>query len=296
MSKAGKDYKDIWNNLSTNFNDAAFYVCCIDDEDEIRKNGATTSTFLQSVLRIEPADKVLEIGCGVARIGRELAPSCGEWHGVDISGNMIAHAKQRTEGMPNVHLHELPDNSLSIFPDDSFDCVYSSIVFMHLDKPDMFAYIREANRVLKPGGRAYFDTYNILAPEAWQEFLKIVDSFASGERPGHVSQFSNPPEIEKFMKEAGFENIEISDLSLQLVVALGRKSRSNRKPASSPSLEADLARARNYIANVEVELERKNAAIGELEVRLREREAELIEARAPRLPWKRRRHRGKGSN
>jgi ubiquinone/menaquinone biosynthesis C-methylase UbiE len=288
MSSAGKDYKNIWNNLSTSFEDAAFYVCCIGDEDEIRKNGALTAEFLKSVLQIEPDDKVLEIGCGVARIGRELAPSCGEWHGVDISGNMIAHAKERTEGIPNIHLHELPDNSLSIFPDESFDCVYSSIVFMHLDKPDMFTYIKEANRVLKPGGRAYFDTYNILAPEAWQEFLKIVTSFSSGERPGHVSQFSSPPELEKFMKEAGFDDIEISDLSPALVVTLGRKSRSVHTSPTDPSLDQELVRARSHIAKVEAELEHKNTAIADLEARLREREADLVKARAPRLPWKRR--------
>src|SRR5687768_2146574 len=120
MSKAGKDYKDIWNNLSTSFDQAAFYVCCLDDEDEIRKNGAITAKFLQSVLQIQPGDKVLEIGCGVARIGKELAPHCGEWHGVDISGNMIAHAKERTVGISNIYLQELPDNSLSMFPDDTF--------------------------------------------------------------------------------------------------------------------------------------------------------------------------------
>ena len=139
---------------------------------------------------------------------------------------MIAHAKQRTKGIPNVHLHELPDNSLSIFPDETFDCVYSSIVFMHLDKPDMFKYICEAYRVLKSGGRAYFDTYNLLAPGAWQVFLNLVNIFSSGERPGHVSQFSTPPEFEKYMIEAGFDAVEISDLDTQLVVARGRKGSS----------------------------------------------------------------------
>src|SRR5262245_51137950 len=104
-----KDYKQIWNNLSTDFKDASFFVCCISDEDEIRRNGTITAEFLRSVLQIERTDKVLEIGCGVARIGRELAASCGEWCGVDISGNMIAYAKERTAGLSNVYLFELPD-------------------------------------------------------------------------------------------------------------------------------------------------------------------------------------------
>src|SRR3954451_4508041 len=102
-----RDYKQIWDNLSTTFADASYHVCLIGDEDEIQRNGAITTEFLVSVLRIEPTDKVLEIGCGVARIGRELAPHCAEWHGCDISGNMIAYAKERVAGIPNITLHEL---------------------------------------------------------------------------------------------------------------------------------------------------------------------------------------------
>lgn len=219
-----KDYKAIWDNLSESFLDASYHVCCVGDEDEIRSNGQITAAFLKEVLQIEPDDIVLEIGCGVARIGRELAPSCGEWHGADIAGNMIKYAAMRTQGLQNVFLYELPSNDLSIFPDDTFDCVYCTIVFMHLDKYDMFNYIREAQRVLVPGGRAYFDTYNILAPGAWQEFIKVLDSHPSGQRPGHVSQFSTPQEVGKFMEEAGFADVHIDgENNSQLVVALGRK-------------------------------------------------------------------------
>ncbi|HST05326.1 MAG TPA: methyltransferase domain-containing protein [Chloroflexia bacterium] len=218
-----KDYKTIWDSLSATFADASFVVGYLGDEEEIRSNGQHTANFLKSVLRIEPTDKVLEIGCGVARIGRELAPACGEWHGADISGKMIEYSRERTTGMPNVFLHELPETDLSIFNDGYFDCVYSTIVFMHLDKIEVFNYMREALRVLAPGGRAYFDTYNIVAPEAWQEFLKIIEAFPLGRRPGHVSQFSSPPEILKFMTEAGYTDVHVDDVNPQLVVTLGRR-------------------------------------------------------------------------
>jgi SAM-dependent methyltransferase len=50
-----------------------------------------------------------------------------------------------------------------------------------------------------------------------------------------------------------------------------------------------LDRKRAYIAYLEAELERKNAALAEMEAHLRQLEAELDAARAPKLPWKRRR-------
>lgn len=241
-----KNYKAIWNNLSTTFEHAGHVVGFITDEDEIRANGKITADFLRSVLQIEPTDKVLEIGCGVARIGRELAPFCGEWHGSDISGNMIAHARKRTADVPNVYLHELPEPDLGIFEDGAFDCVYSTIVFMHLDKVEMFNYMRETYRVLAPGGRAYFDTYNLGGSEGWEEFMKVVTSYPPGQRPGHVSQFSTVDEMELFMEHAGFADSHIDAANAQLVVAVGRKAddagflgpKSVLKPVSKMAEEA----------------------------------------------------------
>ena len=238
-----KDYKKIWNDLSTTSKDAAHFVGYLSDEEEIRQNGTYTAEFLREVLQIQPTDRVLEIGCGIARIGRELAPYCGEWHGADISGNMIKYSAQRTKGMPNVHLHELPTSDLSIFEEGYFDAVYSSIVFMHLDKTEMFTYIRDAFRVLAPGGKAYFDTYNILGPEAWAEFVKIVDAFPGGTKPGHVSQFSTPQEMQKFMQEAGFQDIVVSwEENPQLVVTVAVK----------PGDKATAERPESAVRDVEV--------------------------------------------
>src|SRR5690349_24905404 len=116
-----KDYKAVWNNLSGTFADALFFVGYVgEDEEAIRSNGKYTAEFLRSVLHIEPTDRVLEIGCGVGRIGRELAPLCAEWHGSDISGNMIEFARTRTRDIPNIFLHELPQPDLSIFNDGYF--------------------------------------------------------------------------------------------------------------------------------------------------------------------------------
>jgi ubiquinone/menaquinone biosynthesis C-methylase UbiE len=300
-----KDYKTIWNDLGATYDGAAYFVCCGSDEDAMRHNGVITAKFLRSMLEIEPTDKVLEIGCGVGRVGRELAPHCKEWHGTDISGNMIAYAKERTADLPNVYLHELPDCSLRIFPDNSFDKVYSTIVFMHLDKVDMFTYMREAYRVLKPGGLAYFDTYNLLAPGAWQEFVKILDLFPPGtERPGHLSQFSTPQEFNKFMIEAGYDGVHVDGVNnTQLVVALGRKGDPDHPEgmaywtrywadiaaqgpvagtelyaewdalkvqvkqlrASEAHISAMFADAVAYTRRLEAEVTRKNAAIARLE-------------------------------
>jgi SAM-dependent methyltransferase len=302
-----KDYKKIWDSLSTTLADAAHFVGYQGDEDDIRANGASTASILRELLQIGPGDRVLEIGCGIARIGRELAPHCAEWHGADISGNMIRHARARTQDIPNVYLHELPRSDLGIFSDGYFDAVYSSIVFMHLDKIEMFRYIQESYRVLAPGGRAYFDTYNLLSPEGWKQFLDVAQTYSFGKRPGHVSQFSTPPELEKHMHEAKFESLHITGDNPYMVIGIGHKPaqadvsrpvaalRSSTPEAAIawPSGDSeddasahewkkldDNLRAKNrYITELESVLQTKNRHIADLEQRVTRQQ----KAMSPRL-------------
>jgi ubiquinone/menaquinone biosynthesis C-methylase UbiE len=58
---------------------------------------------------IKPTDVVLEIGCGIGRVGRVLAPICREWIGADVSENMINHLRQRLKEFKNVRTVVLGD-------------------------------------------------------------------------------------------------------------------------------------------------------------------------------------------
>src|SRR5262249_29149371 len=141
------------------------------DEQALRASGARVAEALRRGLAIRPSDRVLELGCGVGRIGRELAPNCGEWHGVDISPNMVRIAAARTAHPANAPLAVFADSSLACYPDAAFDRIYSHIVLFHLDKEDVFGYLSEFRRVLKPDGLVYFDTWNLAHPFGWQRFL-----------------------------------------------------------------------------------------------------------------------------
>lgn len=89
--------------------------------------------------------KVLEIGCGVGRLLQE------NYVGVDTSKEMVKIATQRTGN--NVVLN---DGRTLPFENESFDSVYSYLVFQHLPKDAVAKYIQEAYRVLKPKGRFVF--------------------------------------------------------------------------------------------------------------------------------------------
>src|SRR6266853_5077175 len=71
---------------------------------------------------------VLEIGCGVGRMTRMLARIFGQVTGVDISAEMIEHAKANVQDLENVTLVLGDGATLSTLADESFDFAFSFIV------------------------------------------------------------------------------------------------------------------------------------------------------------------------
>ncbi len=97
--------------------------------------------------------KALEIGCGPGRLMLPLSADFAEIHGIDISDEMIRLAAERLRGIPHAHVHHAGTSDLSMFPDESFDFVYSYAVFQHIPSREVvLGYLSDARRVLKPGG------------------------------------------------------------------------------------------------------------------------------------------------
>lgn len=68
------------------------------------------------------------------------------------------------------------------YPDDSFDCVVSSLFFHHLDRPGKRAALAEVRRVLKPGGRLHVaDWGHATGPFTRAAFLliQLLDGFSN---------------------------------------------------------------------------------------------------------------------
>jgi SAM-dependent methyltransferase len=176
-------------------------------EEDFANTGAETRDVLIGTVGIRPEDTVLEIGCGVGRVGQVLAPICRQWIGCDVSGNMLAHARRRLQAFPNVTLVEISGFDLAPIPDQSVDVVYCTIVFMHLDEWDRYNYVLEARRILRPGGRLYVDNFSLCSDEGWGVF-ETHRGFPPDQRPSHISKSSTPQELETYLRRAGFADVQ----------------------------------------------------------------------------------------
>jgi SAM-dependent methyltransferase len=98
---------------------------------------------------------VLDIGCGIGRFEPALAPRVAAITGIDVSPAMVETARRRCAGLPNVRLLETSGRDLAAFAAQTFDLVLAvdSFPYLYAAGPDLVAaHVREAARVLRPGG------------------------------------------------------------------------------------------------------------------------------------------------
>jgi ubiquinone/menaquinone biosynthesis C-methylase UbiE len=215
------DYKGTWTALSETLSSAKMHVSGTEDEATIETSGVGTSQFLLQNVGINPTDVVLEIGCGIGRVGQCLAGRCRRWIGADVSPHMLRFAAERLREFRNVEFVELPGNDLSPIADCAIDFVYCTVVFMHLESWDRYAYVEEALRVLRPGGRLYVDNVDLCSEGGWAIF-ETHRRFPIAQRPDHITVCSTPQELQEYLKRAGFEAIQ-SYAGSELISVWGRK-------------------------------------------------------------------------
>lgn len=100
--------------------------------------------------------KALDFGCGIGRLTQPLTKYFDEVYGIDISPSMIELANKHNS-CPNKCIYYLNEvDNLKIFPDNTFDLIYSNIVLQHMEPQYSKNYIREFIRVLAPNGLLIF--------------------------------------------------------------------------------------------------------------------------------------------
>ena len=158
-----------------------------------------------AIADLHEGETVLDLGSGggidVLLSARRVGPS-GKAYGLDMTDEMLELAREnaRTAGVTNVEFlkGEMEDMPL---PDSSIDVIISNCV-VNLS-PDKDAVLREANRVLKPGGR--FAIADIVTRGEMPSALKRDLELWAGCVAGALSE----NEYRSKLRTAGFGEIEI---------------------------------------------------------------------------------------
>lgn len=99
--------------------------------------------------QVEKNSKVLDVGCNAGTLGIHLLRKDCHVNGIDIVKELVEKAKNR-----GIYAEEGIAEDLSRYDDNSFDYVLCGEVLEHLFDP--YPAVKEAHRVLKPGGKYIF--------------------------------------------------------------------------------------------------------------------------------------------
>jgi len=203
-------YKEVWNSESIDLNQAENAVAGYTSQDErwVGSSRRFVKLILKPTVGVNQDDEMLEIGAGVGRVGNVLAPMCKKWVGADVSSNMLGHLRKKLSRYENIDTFELNGYNLKGIKPNSFDLIYSTIVFMHLDEWERYSYCKDSFRCLKQGGRIYIDNFNLLDDQGWSFFLENA-AYHPLQRPANISKSSTPQELESYLVRAGFSDVKI---------------------------------------------------------------------------------------
>lgn len=211
------DYELVWHLKSKMCMHYGFWD---DSTSNLRQALSNMNVKVASLAKITSDDKVLDAGCGVGGSSIFLASNykC-KTVGITLSEKQVETSRE------NAELHGQSENCsfqkqnyLSTdFPDNSFDVVWGiESVCYAFDKLD---FLKEAYRVLKPGGRVVVADFFSDAVEEDSEDSKLMDKWTE---TWAIKSYADKQEFWEKMSKAGFENNEKIDQTKNVIKSIRR--------------------------------------------------------------------------
>ena len=173
MGRAARGMREFWDSAAKK--NAAWYVdtTVSFDNPDMETFFATGHKIVDTALGGSPVPPTqhglaVEIGSGLGRNCVALADHFGSVVGVDIAPEMIRQSRELVDN-PRVSFELCEGADLSSIASGSTDFVLSFTVFQHIPEVGVIeAYLREAARILRPGGVVAFQWNNQASERKWR--------------------------------------------------------------------------------------------------------------------------------
>jgi len=199
-------YKDSWD---LNNSLAIHYGYWDDKVKNFPQSLLRMNEVMAEVVKVRSSDVILDAGCGIGGSSIFLAKEIGcNVTGISLSEKQVNKAKElaiEKKVAANVDF-KVMNYCATNFPNESFDIVWGCESICYADDKEQF--IKEAYRLLKPGGR-------LVVADGF------VTDFKNNDHPSirnwldgwQVNYLESPERFQQFMRSAGFQNISFTDIS-----------------------------------------------------------------------------------
>lgn len=103
----------------------------------------------------------------------------------------------------NIDYKLLDGQGLTTISDESVDAAFAYGVFVHIQHWDIFNYLSELNRVLKPGGKVILHHANTFSELGWKLFLINVSESVNKPKPYWTFTVMTPELIRELTERSG---------------------------------------------------------------------------------------------
>lgn len=197
---------EVDNSIYDNYGDK-WYTAVDDPIALLRAENKVKAPWI--LAHISGPAKILDVGCGAGFLSNELALAGHTVTGVDLSESSLVVARRYDKTQSVIYqvanAFELP------FPDGIFDVICAMDFLEHVEDPAKV--IKEFSRVLKPGGKFFYHTFNrnFLA---WLIIIKLVEwLIPNTPKNMHVLRlFIKPRELERYCQLAQLEQKDLTGI------------------------------------------------------------------------------------
>lgn len=185
-------------------------------EYQAMDHSAANEAFVARLIELGGRGLMLDLGTGPAQIPVLLCGRLPEARlvAIDLARHMLRLAEEhvaRSGFADRIELRHMDAKDLA-FADDSFDVVYSNTILHHI--PDPRPFLREARRVLRPGGVLLIR--DLFRPATLERLDALVAQHAAGANPYQRRLFAEslhaaftPEELRELCDTCGLDDAEV---------------------------------------------------------------------------------------
>ena len=181
---------------------------------------AQTNIEMSQKAAIKSTDKVLDAGCGVGGSSIFLAKNIGcKVVGVTLSQQQVekAYANAEKNEVKDLVAFYQKDYTATGFENGYFDVIWG--IECHLTESSKETFVKEASRLLKPGGRLIIAEYFLSRDKMSQGQVKQLRKWLNNESISDMVTFR---QYEKWLNRNGFSNIQAEDITKEITPSARR--------------------------------------------------------------------------